>query len=107
MVSSYYTDDIALLTNTTTRAESLLHSLKRATGGIGLHVNADKIEYVCFNQRDDITKQNGVSLKLMNKFTYIGSSALSTETVIITPVGKAETSIDRLSVICKSVLARK
>ena len=37
---------MALLANTPTQAESLLHSLERATGGIGLHVNADKTENV-------------------------------------------------------------
>ena len=45
-----YADDIALLANTPAQAETLLHSLKRAAGGIGLHVNTDKTEYMCFNQ---------------------------------------------------------
>ena len=49
-----YADDIALLANTPTQAESLLHILERAAAGIGLHDNADKTEYMCFNQRDDI-----------------------------------------------------
>ena len=43
------TDDIALLANTPTQSESLLHSLEQATGGIGLHENTDKIKYACFN----------------------------------------------------------
>ena len=38
------TDDIALLANTTHQAETLLHNLERADGGIDLHVNADKTE---------------------------------------------------------------
>ena len=38
-----YADDIALL------AETLQHSLERAAAGIGLHVNTDKTEYMCFN----------------------------------------------------------
>ena len=42
-------DDIVLLANTPTQAKSLLHSLEQATGGIGLHVNADKTVYMCFN----------------------------------------------------------
>ena len=46
-----YTDDIALLAYTPTKAESLLHSLKQATGGIGLYVNANKMEYICFNKK--------------------------------------------------------
>ena len=43
------TDDIALLVNTPNQAETLLHSLERATASFGLHVNAHKTEYMCFN----------------------------------------------------------
>ena len=39
-----YADDIAFLANTPAQAKILLHSLKRATAGIGLHVNEDKTE---------------------------------------------------------------
>ena len=39
-----YADDIALWANTPAKAESPLHSLEQATGNIGLHVNADKME---------------------------------------------------------------
>ena len=45
----------ALLANSPAQAENLLHSLERAAGGVGLHVNADKTEYTCFNQRGDIS----------------------------------------------------
>ena len=41
-----YADDIVLLANAPTQAESLLHSLEQAAGFIGLHVNTDKMEYV-------------------------------------------------------------
>ena len=44
-----YADDIALLANTPAQAQSLLHSLERAAGGIDLHINADKTEPMCFN----------------------------------------------------------
>ena len=57
-----YTDDIALLANTTAQAKTLLHSLEWTAAGIGLHVNADKMEYMCFNQRGDIFTLNGSSL---------------------------------------------
>ena len=30
-------------------------SLESAAGGISLHFNADKTEYMCFNQRSDIS----------------------------------------------------
>ena len=69
-----YTDDIALLANTPTQAETLQHNLEWATSSIGLHVNADKTEYMCFNQRGDISTLNGGPLKLVDEFTYLGSS---------------------------------
>ena len=34
-----YADDIAFLANSTSQAESLLHSLERSAGGINLHIN--------------------------------------------------------------------
>ena len=44
-----YADDIALLANTPAQNETLLHSLERTAAVIGLHVNADKTEYMGFN----------------------------------------------------------
>ena len=72
-------DDIALLANTPNQAETLLHSLEQATAGIGLHINALKTEYMCYNQTGDISTLDGTSLKLVDKFTYLGSSVKSTE----------------------------
>ena len=69
-----YADDMALLANAPAQAETLLHSLKRAAAGIGLHVNAHKTKYMCFNQTDEISSLNASSLKLIDKFTYQGSS---------------------------------
>ena len=44
-----YTDDIAILANTPNKAETLLHSLEQPAASMGLHVNAYKTEYMCFN----------------------------------------------------------
>ena len=74
-----YADDIAIMANAATQAETLLHSLERTAAGIGLHVNAHKTEYMCFTQTGDISTLNGSSLKLVDKFTYLGSSVSSTE----------------------------
>ena len=41
-------DDIGLLVNTAAQAEFLLHTLEKAAGGIGLYLNADKTENICF-----------------------------------------------------------
>ena len=98
-----YVNDIALLANTPVQAESLLHSLERAAGGIGLHGNIDKTEYICFNQRGDISKLKGAPLKLVDKFTNLGSSVSSTENDINTWLSWTV----RLSVIWKSDLTDK
>ena len=94
-----YADYLALLANTTNQAETLLHSLERVAAGIGLHVNAHKTEYICYNQTGNITTLDGATLKLVNKFTYLGSSVSSTEKDIDTRLTKAWTTIDRLSII--------
>ena len=93
--------------NTHAQTETLLHSLKPAAAGRGLHVNADKTEYMCFNQRGDISTLNGSSLKLVDKFTYQGSSVSSTKTDINTWLAKVWAAIERLSAIWKSNLTHK
>ena len=102
-----YADDIAILANTPNQAKTLLHSLERAAAGIGLHVNAQKTEYMSYNQTGDITTQDGTTLKLVDKFTYLGSSVSSTEKDIDTRLTKAWTAINRLSIIWKLDLTDK
>ena len=68
----------AILANTPNQADKQLHSLERAAAGIGLHVYAHKTEYMCFNQVGNISTLDGTSLKLVDKFTYLGSSVSST-----------------------------
>ena len=92
ITDAHYADDKAILANTSTQAESLLHSLERAAADIGLHVNAHKMKYMCFNQRGDISTLNGSSLKLVDKFTYLRSSVSSTENDINTRLAKAWTA---------------
>ena len=96
-----YADDIAILANTPNQAETLLHSLERAAAVIGLHV---KTEYMCFNQAGDISTLEGTFLKLVDKFTYLGSSVSSTEKDIDTRLTKAGAAIDKLPIIWKSNL---
>ena len=86
-----YASDIALLTNKPAQAEALLHSLQWTAAGIGPHVNTDKTAYMSFKQGGDIYTLNGSSLKLVDKFTYRGSSILSTEKDINMRLAKAWT----------------
>ena len=62
---------------------------------------------MCFNQEGDISTLDRTSLKLVDKFTYLGSSVSSTEKDIDTRLTKARTAIDRLSIIWKSNLTDK
>ena len=95
-----YADDIAILANTPNQAETLQHSLERAS-------MSHKTEYMCFNQTGDISTQEGTSLKLVDKFTYLGSSVSSTEKDIDIRLKKAWIAIDKLSIIWKSDLTDK
>ena len=64
-------------------------------------------EYMCYNLTGDISTQDGTSLKLVDKFTYLGSSVSSTEKDIDPRLTKAWTAIDRLLIIWKSDLTDK
>ena len=102
-----YADDIAILANTPIQAETLLHILERAAAGIGLYVNAHKTEYMCDNQTGDISTLDRTPLKLVDKFTYPGSSVASTEKDIEARLTKAWTAFNRLSIIWKSDITDK
>ena len=73
-------DDLALLANTTAEAESKfqLHYMEHAARGIGLFVNVDKTEFMCFKQ-EAVSTFRGNPLKLVNQFTYLGSKISSIE----------------------------
>ena len=62
---------------------------------------------MCYNQTGDISTFDGTPLKLVDKFTYLGSSVASTEKDIDTRLTKAWTAINRLSIIWKSDLSDK
>ena len=81
--------------------------MERAAAGIVLYVNAHKTEYMCYNQTGDISTLDGTPLKLVDKFTYLGSSVASTEKDIDTRLTKAWTAINRLSIVWKSDLTDK
>ena len=98
---------VVVMANTSNQAETLLHSLERAAAGIGLHFNAHKTEYICYNQTGDISTRDGTSRKLVDKFTYLRSSVSSTEKNIDTRLTKAWTAIAWQSIKWKSDLIDK
>ena len=62
---------------------------------------------MCYNQTGNISTLEGTSMKLVDKFSYQGSSVSTTEKDIDTRLTKAWTAIDRLSIIWKSDLTDK
>ena len=84
--TGYSLEDLPLLTGCDTiwilkrgnesknsKVETLLYSLERTSAGIGLHVNADKTEYTCFNQRGNISTRMDGPFKQVEKFTHFRS----------------------------------
>ena len=45
-------------------------------------------QYMCFNERGDISTLNGGPLKLVDEFSYLGSSGSSTKNDINTQLAK-------------------
>ena len=62
---------------------------------------------MCYNHTGNISTLDGTSLKLVDKFTYLGSSVSPTVKDIDMRLTKAGTAIDRLSIIWKSELTDK
>ena len=48
MPETDYSDDIALLTNAPAQTESRFNNMEQAAEGIGLNVNSNKTECMCF-----------------------------------------------------------
>ena len=68
-------------------------------------MSTSKTEYM--KKTGDNSTLNGTSMKLLDKFTYLGSSVSRTETAIDTRLTKAWTAINWLSVKWKSDLTDK
>ena len=85
-----------ILRRHTTQAESPLHSLKQATGHNDLNVNVNKTGQMCFKQEGPTFTLSVEPLKLVNKFTCLGSSISSTESDDNIRLAKGPTSVDKL-----------
>ena len=76
-----------------------MHSLEKAAKSIGLYVNSDKTENVCFKQDEIISTLTDKLLKLVDHFTYLCSNISSTESDVNVRTGKAWSANDRLPTI--------
>ena len=100
-----YADDLALMANTISDAQSLLHSLEVAAGDVGLYVNAKKTEFISFNQDGSIHTLSGANVKSVPSFIYLGSNVASTEADVKMRIGKAWGAMVGLNDLWKSALS--
>ena len=100
-------DEIPFPVNTPAQTESLSHRLEQTAEGIGLLMNANKTEYMCFKREGANPALSGRPLKFIDKFTYLGSSVSSTESDINMRLLKVWTIIDGQSIIWKFDLSDK
>ena len=97
ITDAHFADDLLLLTNTPAQAELLLHSQEQPAKGIGLYVNANKSEYMCFKRKGATSTLSVRPLKLVHQSTSFDSNISLTEW----------TAINRLSIIWKSDKSNK
>ena len=71
----------------------------QAARGIGLYMDADKTEFMCFKQDEAIFTLSDKALKFVDLFTYFSSNISSTESKVNIHLGKAGIAIDRLLII--------
>ena len=48
-----FADDIELMTEEINQAQEFLHSVQNSAARTGLHLNADKTKFMCFNQKQE------------------------------------------------------
>ena len=101
VIDTVYADDLMLLTNTPSQAESQLHFLKQAVRGIGFCVNANKTEFLCSKQEGAISTLNDKPLELSDKFIYLGSN-ISSESDVNIYLVNVWTIMDKLPILWKS-----
>ena len=69
-----FADDIALMEDTTNKAESLFHKIETETQKIGLFLNASKTKEMPFNPslESHIHAMNGDEIEKVENFLYLG-----------------------------------
>jgi len=98
-------DDLALLSDTISKARALLPDLKAAATTVGLHVNVSKTEFMLVNIEDPdpvISSLGGPPLKQVQDFKYLGSYITDSKKYFQTGKGMAWSACNKLKKIWKS-----
>ena len=89
-----YAEDLALLSDNSYNAQKLLHILKKSAAFIGLHVNATKTKYMCYDQGSTTKTLNKTLLRKVDDFVYLSNNIASTEKDVLIRISKAWTALD-------------
>ena len=75
-----FADDLALVSEAIQNLEDLLHSLETSASQVGLYCNEGKTEFISSTGNLlPLTSLNGINIKLVNDFKYLGSYINSSE----------------------------
>ena len=76
-----YADDLAVLADILKDATFLLHSIERTAKEIGLYLNADKTEFICFNQdaSEGMKSFNGEKIKQVKATSPLPNMMLTSD----------------------------
>ena len=99
-----YADDLAVQADVLKDATFLQHSIKRTVRETGLYLNADKTEFIYFNQdaSEGMKSLNSEKIKQVEEFKYLGGYIASTEHDVNIRLGKAWDALNELGKIWKS-----
>ena len=95
-----------MLADVLKEATFLLHSIERTAKEIGLYLNADETQFICFNQDalEGMKSLNGKKIKQVEDFKYLGSYIASIEHNVNIRLGKAWDAPNELDKLWKSNL---
>ena len=104
-----YADDLAIVTDKTSEAILLLHTIEKAAQEIGLSINTGKMKFISINQgiNEVIKRLNGKNIKEDSGFKYLGSYIQSTEKYINIRLTKSWAALNEMNSIWKSRLPDK
>ena len=99
-------NDIALLTNSTIDAQTLLQTVEEIAASVGLEVNESKTKCITEgNIEGNITSLNGENIEKVEDFVYLGSKIRASESDIDVRKAKAWAACFKLKQIWKSDLS--
>ena len=103
-----FADDIALISETISQAQTLLSRVEAEAAGVGLMANPKKTKVIIFNQNGDnnIRTSDGSILEVVSEFTYLGSLVSSSEADIRRRIGLAGNALNKLDKIWRSKLSK-